>query len=222
MQRFRTAAPPKARLAGDQAPQRPSPAEAAPRTAAPQVDPPLERGWVVHCTKPAPKTGGRGAGPPPSKPVAMCTFRTIRTMWGCYDCLPTPGNMAVGSDLHLFQEGIEPTWECEANTAGGRWTYLLDGDSGRANDCWEALVLALVGETLDPAFHVCGIAVGRRANRQGEYLRVSIWTRDRADDQANLEVGRRAHATAPHAKLEYQDHRAGYDKYRHVLEPQKR
>ena len=31
----------------------------------------------------------------------------------------------MGTDFHLFKEGIEPKWEDENCANGGKWTYLF-------------------------------------------------------------------------------------------------
>ena len=31
----------------------------------------------------------------------------------------------MGTDFHLFKEGIEPKWEDENCASGGKWTYLF-------------------------------------------------------------------------------------------------
>lgn len=201
----------------------PQASAAAPAPAPPAGDPPLEREWTVYLTQPPPQAG-RGAPAKKANPEACGEFSTVRAMWGYLNNIPEPGDFPVNSDLSIFQRGVEPVWDCEANANGGRWTYLLHGvgpskDFGRANACWLELVLLLAGEQLDPAFHVAGVSIGKRSNRSGDYMRISIWTFDRSNDAANLAIGAIAHATSPSAKLEYQDHRAGYSDYRHVLEP---
>ena len=54
----------------------------------------------------------------------------------------------MGTDFHLFKEGIEPKWEDENCASGGKWTYLFPKSRsvGELDEYWLKLLLAMIGE----------------------------------------------------------------------------
>jgi translation initiation factor 4E len=188
---------------------------------------PLQRTWAVWADTPAseptPTTAApvgrrhRSERPAPPKveaaaPKRMGSFADIETMWRWMNNVRIPSKTPVDSNIYIFEDGIQPTWEDPANAMGGRWLVSLRGDD--ADDAWMTLYLMLVGETLDPDTQICGIIAAHRRN----YIRLSIWTRDRNHSEANLAIGRRAKQELQLPALEYQDHKAGFEKFRHKLE----
>lgn len=185
---------------------------------------PLQRTWAVWADSPTPSVAiaapagrHRTARPPPAPkaeavPKRMGSFADIETMWRWMNNIRTPSKTPVDSNLYIFEDGVQPTWEDPANAVGGRWLVSLHGDD--ADDAWMSLYLLLMGETLDPDAQVCGIVAAHRRN----YIRLSIWTRDRDNSTANLAIGHRAKKELQLPALEYQDHKAGFEKFRHKLE----
>ncbi len=83
----------------------------------------------------------------------------------------------MGSDLHLFREGIKPAWEDPNNCKGGHWTIRLK--KGLTSHYWEELLFAIIGEMFDVGNEICGLSC---CIRHGEDV-VSVWNRsaDRRD-----------------------------------------
>ncbi len=92
----------------------------------------------------------------------------------------------MGSDIHLFREGIKPAWEDPNNCKGGHWTIRLK--KGLTSYYWEELLFAIIGEQFDVGNEICGLSC---CIRHGEDV-LSLWNRsaDRRDvcDKIN-EVG---------------------------------
>jgi translation initiation factor 4E len=42
-----------------------------------------------------------------------------------YNNIKTPSWLGVGTDFHLFKEGVEPKWEDPTCEHGGKWTVLV-------------------------------------------------------------------------------------------------
>lgn len=183
---------------------------------------PLERTWVVWHNareRPPPERrpggrGGRGAPRPEasfSAPKAIGSFGSIRGLWQWMGHLPTPSNLRQEVNLFIFQRDVAPAWEHPANREGGRWTCTYDLASPAVGDqAWQSLYLALAGETLEGGAGVTGATATRRQH----YVRLAVWTRDRADEAAVMAVGRSLRALVTAAHLEYQDHGGGV---RHAL-----
>lgn len=192
------------------------------------VEHPLQRAWSLlwQVEPPPEKAGGRGprgvarrgrGGAAPAARSAgvsaeqylagVCDlgfFETVEGFWGCHaaSLVGSPDTLPENGNFYLFERGVAPTWEHEANARGGRWFSTVDGLGAEA---WLDLCLGLIGETLDPDGQVTGAVLSRRRS----YLRVALWTRDR--EWGGLqELGRRAAALLGIPRLEYQDHGSAY------------
>ena len=42
---------------------------------------------------------------------SVYTFNTVEDFWCLYNNILTPSRLIMGTDFHLYKEGIEPTWE---------------------------------------------------------------------------------------------------------------
>ena len=42
-----------------------------------------------------------------------------------YNNIKPPSWLGVGTDFHLFKEGVEPKWEDPSCEHGGKWTVLV-------------------------------------------------------------------------------------------------
>jgi hypothetical protein len=83
----------------------------------------------------------------------------------------------------MFRDGIEPMWEDESNKQGGKFTLRVPR-KGLANQLWEELLLAAIGETIptgapDAATaakdlaDVCGIKISVRVHDDS----IQVWNR---------------------------------------------
>ncbi len=180
---------------------------------------PLQRTWAVWADTPAapapaPSRGGRGARPvkaEPAPPKRLGNFSTIETMWQWMNNIREPSKTPIDANLYIFEDGVSPTWEDPANVNGGRW--LVSIRDGTADAAWQTLYLMLAGETLDADEQVVGIIAAHRRN----YIRLSVWTKDKTNDGAVLAVGALAKEALALPTFEYQDHNAGFESFRHKL-----
>ena len=71
----------------------------------------------------------------------------------------------MGTDFHLFKEGIEPKWEDEKCAKGGKWTYYFpkSRDSNDLDENWLNLLLELIGEQFDESvkYVVLSLVLGK-------------------------------------------------------------
>jgi len=102
-------------------------------------------------------------------------FGSIEEFWQYYSHLKKPDDVPVNTEYHVFQEGIKPMWEDEANKNGARW--ILRIKKGAASLFWEELLLGVVGEQFDVDNEICGVAVSIR-NSEDIF---SIWIRSGQD-----------------------------------------
>ena len=103
------------------------------------------------------------------------TFGTIEEFWQYYSHLKKPDDVPVNTDYHVFQEGIKPMWEDEANKKGARW--ILRIKKGAASVFWEELLINMIGEQFDVNDEICGIVVSVRPTEDI----FSIWIRTGQD-----------------------------------------
>lgn len=119
------------------------------------------------------------------KQVAL--FNTVEDFWALYNHIQLASGLSFGSDYYLFKEGIQPMWEDKSNEKGGRW--LVNIDKLKRNDLldhyWLELLLAMIGEQFDDGEQICGAVVNIR--NKGD--KISLWTRDMNDDEANMRIG---------------------------------
>lgn len=72
---------------------------------------------------------------------------TVPSFCRLFNWLKRPSRMGFQQNLHLFKDGIKPTWEHEANRLGGRWTIMIeDRQSEDVDRLWKWLCLALVSD----------------------------------------------------------------------------
>jgi len=188
---------------------------------------PLEREWVVWYSGRAEAGRGRPRGGPPlrgrlgpgrqGEETALRRiggFRDIAGLWQYMNNIAPPSKLRQDLSLYIFLAGVEPRWEDPENSRGGRWTFSVNNpDMAMADDVWAVLYLTLVGETFTANDEITGIV----ATRRRDYARISVWTKNCADDRAVLRLGADLRAIAAGVALEYQDHGAPFGVNRHAL-----
>ena len=196
----------------------------------------LHRAWVLWkfgenkggCPPPRgrPRGAGRAKGPGHgaataghatdsyTPPKLLGGFDTVSTFWRYLNNVKKPSDLPQDVTICIFQEGTDPAWEHEDNRGGGRWTFAVDNADGPGlNRAWEDVYLALVGEQLDEDDAVTGIM----ATRRRDFTRISVWTRDRENEAANMRVAAALRAATPIKRLDYQEHGTSGGVYRHTL-----
>eukprot|EP00052_Salpingoeca_macrocollata_P024439 m.218368 g.218368 ORF g.218368 m.218368 type:complete len:250 (-) comp22252_c1_seq2:26-775(-) len=111
---------------------------------------------------------------------------TVEEFWETINHLCPPSGLEHSANYHFFRHGIKPMWEDDANKNGGKWVISLSHPEV-LDRSWYFIVLGLIGEQLDPDFHICGIVVSKRS--KGD--RISVWVKNTDDRNTILTVGKR-------------------------------
>jgi translation initiation factor 4E len=89
------------------------------------------------------------------------SFDSVEKFWGIYSHLKRPANLP-SVNLSVFRKGIKPLWEDEANKKGGKFGIKVK--KGISSHCWEALLLAVVGNQLGVGpDEICGVTISIRS-----------------------------------------------------------
>jgi len=150
---------------------------------------PLEYEWTYWYDK-RPGAGRRLRGEQEAyesnlRPIG--SFGTVEDFWRYYNHIFKPSKMEANANQHLFKKDVKPMWEDAANSKGGKWIIVIRNDKVLLDSCWENLVLALVGETLEAGDEVCGAVVSRRKNGD----KIAVWNRNKHKDDAILALGKK-------------------------------
>ena len=89
------------------------------------------------------------------KEIASCN--SIDSFWNVYQHLKHTNQLDEGISFQVFKKGIKPTWECEANRNGGKFSFYVRKDI--TNLIWEEVLIAFAGGVLPHYEHVNGISV---------------------------------------------------------------
>jgi len=134
------------------------------------------------------------------------TFGTVEDFWRLFNNVRKPGSLEVNANLHLFKKDIKPMWEDPINEKGGKWTLTLKPtEKSSLDQYWESLVLAMVGETLDPGDEVCGAVISRRTKQD----RIALWNKNAGDRSLVITLGKKMKemlAVPEKLKIEYSLH----------------
>eukprot|EP01080_Neovahlkampfia_damariscottae_P009330 gene9330-1417_t len=95
-------------------------------------------------------------------------FRFIQDFWSYYSSMPQLSTLKKKESFHLMKvinkEPIKPIWEDKHNENGGEWTFRIA--KNEAKDCWENILLAVIGEQYDDQLvegdMICGVTVSAR------------------------------------------------------------
>ena len=139
---------------------------------------PLERTWAITCL-----IAGSGW-----KVQNILSFTTVEDFWSLFNRLKLVSELDSNYSYHVFQEGIQPTWEDKNNTDGGCWTFEVgDLAKGRVlNDLWLNTILSLIGEQYDEdGKSICGVVINLR--KKGN--RIQLWTRRARDKNVCIRIG---------------------------------
>jgi translation initiation factor 4E len=94
----------------------------------------------------------------------------------------------MGTDFHLFKEGIEPKWEDDTCAKGGKWTYYVpkQTDADSLDESWLNLLLFMIGEQFSAPGEICGAVVSVRQKQH----RIALWTKTASNEAEQVSVGR--------------------------------
>lgn len=116
------------------------------------------------------------------------TFNTVPEFWALYDAIRPPSGLNPACDYNVFRDGIQPMWEVEENANGGRWLIVIDRSKTpeMVDMIWLEILMALVGEQFGQDMEaICGLVCNVRVKGS----KISVWTKDCNDDDANMRIG---------------------------------
>ena len=102
---------------------------------------------------------------------------SVEQFWALYNHTVRPNDLPSPCDLQIFQHGVQPLWEDDANRLGGKLYFRVR--KGHSSRMWEDMLLALIGGQ----FHGCGVCGAVISTRFSEDC-ISIWNRDARDEAA--------------------------------------
>ena len=89
--------------------------------------------------------------------------------------------MPEGTTINIFQRGIKPVWEVDEHREGA--SLRLQFSKGYANQIWEDLILAFIGEQFELADEITGIVLSI-----GRIDKLSIWYRHGFDNRVAPQI----------------------------------
>uniref|UniRef100_A0A1I7U3T8 eIF-4F 25 kDa subunit n=2 Tax=Caenorhabditis tropicalis TaxID=1561998 RepID=A0A1I7U3T8_9PELO len=115
------------------------------------------------------------------------TFKSVPEFWALYDSIRPPSGLNPQCDYNVFRDGIQPMWEVPENSNGGRWLIVIDRTKPDIVDAiWLEILMAMVGEQFGKDMEsICGLVCNVRAKGS----KISVWTKDCADDDTNMRIG---------------------------------
>jgi len=146
---------------------------------------PLEHNWTLWFDNPNGKQKQATWG---QTLRSVYTFSTVEDFWCLFNKILSPSKLILGTDFHLFKEGIEPKWEDKTCAKGGKWTYFFpkSKDVGSLDEYWLKLLLALIGEQFCEADEICGAVVSVRQKQH----RIALWTKTAANESDQISIGK--------------------------------
>lgn len=89
--------------------------------------------------------------------------------------------MPEGTTINLFVKGIKPVWEDIEHSEGASLRFQFS--KGYANQIWEDLILAFIGEQFECADELTGIVLS-----VGRTDKLSIWFRHGYDSRVAQQI----------------------------------
>eukprot|EP00033_Pygsuia_biforma_P000140 GCRY01000176.1.p1 GENE.GCRY01000176.1~~GCRY01000176.1.p1 ORF type:complete len:219 (-),score=27.58 GCRY01000176.1:111-767(-) len=147
----------------------------------------LEHEWTLWFDQ-RQNTGKRQAGDfqnYESNLIEIGTFNTVEQFWAVFNHLAKPSQIPVNANFHFFKKGIKPMWEDDANRQGGKWIVSFKNQAKFVDECWEYLLLALIGEMFEQSEEICGCVFSRRKAAD----RIALWNRQKDGEDAVRHLG---------------------------------
>ncbi|EPX74254.1 translation initiation factor eIF4E 4F complex subunit [Schizosaccharomyces octosporus yFS286] len=118
----------------------------------------------------------------------IISFKTVEEFWGIFKTIAKASMLPAKSDYSFFLKGIRPEWEDPNNMNGGKWAFQSKHKGSNLDELWLYMVLAALGETLDPTGkEVTGVVCNMRRG----FYRIAVWTRNCNDREVLEKIGLR-------------------------------
>ena len=105
------------------------------------------------------------------KIIKIADVKDISEFWAVFQHLKKPSECPVGTDYHVFKQGIVPMWEDSNNKNGGKLSVLLTWKY--ANVIWEEVVFNFAKGYLPFYDYINGIVISNRP----KFLVLSFWVK---------------------------------------------
>ena len=137
------------------------------KSEAPDEDKPLSCAWTLWEQSQASGAAATNSGNYADCMSEVVTFKSINQFWSMFSNIPQPSILLQNkrivaqansesrsvSSLMIFRQGVRPEWEDPTNREGGHihFQFKQATPPGMLDEYWNNLVLALIGNTLEPA-----------------------------------------------------------------------
>lgn len=131
----------------------------------------------------------------------VAKFDTVQEFWKIWNGVPQPSELMGSAEwpskrimrdpqtgssvavdaLMIFKDGIAPEWEDPKNTNGGHFQVQLKPQQvcgGQIDECWNNVVLGMVGGTLEPTELITGIRLVDKLlgkPNSNSHIRIELW-----------------------------------------------
>lgn len=115
----------------------------------------------------------------------LFTFSNLQEFWKHFNAMKMPSEFGHATvDVAVFREGVEPEWDSEPCSNGGRWGARMErvGSPDSLDAVWMNLVLGTIGESIvgiDATQHVVGVAYSSKGTNT---RRIAMWIDVREKD----------------------------------------
>jgi len=82
---------------------------------------PLQNKWTLWFDNPGKKSNQSNWS---ANLKSVITLDNVEDFWGVYNNIQKASQLNLGSNFHLFKEGIRPEWEDPVNQKGGKWYFF--------------------------------------------------------------------------------------------------
>lgn len=162
---------------------------------------PLANNWTLWYDSPGKKSSTKSWH---DSLKNIITVTTVEDFWCVMNNIPIASELAIGSNYHLFREGVQPMWEDEGNQKGGKWVCpVLRKERNMLDGSWMSVLTSMIGETFENNSEICGAVVSVRKAVD----RIAIWTKTAAKIEETNSIGREfKECCQAKANLTYQVH----------------
>jgi len=134
-------------------------------------------------------------------------FDNVEDFWCLFNNMAAPKKLSLGSNYHLFKEGIKPMWEDPENKLGGKWVLTVPKGRNRSlvDQWWMNMILLMIGENMADDGDINGVVVSLRKSQD----RIALWTKSAQKEDLQLKIGtqfRKGLEIPPTFQLKYQAH----------------
>jgi hypothetical protein len=121
----------------------------------------------------------------------LFSFSTLAEFWKHFNAMKCPSEFGHATvEVAVFREGVEPEWDHEPCSNGGRWGARMErvSSADSLDQAWINLVLGAIGESIvgeQQSQHVMGVAYSSKGTNT---RRIAMWI-DVREKESVLAIG---------------------------------